>query len=293
MQLERGNMQPLTPSTAASGGVVGGSTFLAAESSPISSFEHLSHTTSSPYHTQGFPLPQLHSVRLRRLFAPVPAPLTNLTSNGHAHQTPPGTHAGSAWLHSPLLNLPDESPRTTQSPISPAPQLPPAMMYQYIFNIDTSIPFEAQTPENQASLACEWNRYLPNLGTVQLSRFEHDTILSRCFNYGASWLFGLIPDLILRDLADCLRPETAQCSEDMQHYTPLLHCSLLAFGAAFSDDPNIRAHDTRDRFATHAKQWLDEEYHHVNPCLILSLTLLSEYHHGIGLKNTAYMYMGE
>jgi hypothetical protein len=167
-------------------------------------------------------------------------------------------------------------------------------MYRYIFTIDTSIPFDAQTPEIQASLLCEWGRHLPALGPVPLSRLEHDTVLFRCFKYGPSWLSGLIPDLFLRDLVDCLKPGSTlpPHNSEPRHYTPLLHCSLLAFAVAFSDDPCIRARSTRDKLATHAKLWLDSEFNRTNPALILSLALLSEYHSGVGEYNAGYMYMG-
>ncbi|EUC54360.1 hypothetical protein RSOL_042540 [Rhizoctonia solani AG-3 Rhs1AP] len=66
----------------------------------------------------------------------------------------------------------------------------------------------------------------------------------------------------------------------------------MAFGAAFSDSPGLRARETRAKFATHAKGWLDEEFKNPSPSLMLSLALLAEYHSGIGERNTGHMYMG-
>jgi hypothetical protein len=209
------------------------------------------------------------------------------------YQISPEHYPSPTTPQSPPLNFQREPSHAICSLSTPASYLSPPIIFQYIFNIDASIPFDAQTPENQASLSCEWNRYLPDLGIVQLSRLEHDVILFRCFNYGASWLSGLIPDLFLRDFIDCLKPETTHPPTVLHHYTPLLHCSLLAFGAAFSDNPNIRVGSTRAKFASHAKQWLDEEFGRSNPTLILSLALLSEYHYGIGERNAGYMYMGK
>jgi hypothetical protein len=77
------------------------------------------------------------------------------------------------------------------------------------------------------------------------------------------------------------------------YYSPLLHCSLLAFATALSDNPLIRQHTTRRKFAERAKQLLEHETGH--PCLSLvqALAILSEYHCGIGEREAGYMYMGE
>ncbi|KAH7322038.1 hypothetical protein B0J17DRAFT_772896 [Rhizoctonia solani] len=160
--------------------------------------------------------------------------------------------------------------------------------YQYIFNISLN----EDSPEHYASLLCEWDRHLPNLGSIQLSRHEHDALLFRCFGYGAAWLFGLFPDLFLRDMLESLKPNSTRLPGELQHYSPLLHCALLAFASPLSNSPVIQQPSTREKFATHAKQWLDEEFAYANPSLILSLILLSEYHLGVGERNTGHMYTG-
>ncbi|KAB5591087.1 hypothetical protein CTheo_5470 [Ceratobasidium theobromae] len=202
-------------------------------------------------------------------------------------------YSNSAQPSTPLLNVPDRSPHSTSSHPLPLSQ---TVIYQYIFNIDTSALNRPQTLETHASLTCQWNRYLPDLDfgshIGQISRLEHDTILYRYFNCGPNWVSGLLPDLFLRDLVDHLQPATI-CPPDKHHYyTPILHCSLLATAVALSDDPHIRAHDTRRSFASRAKEWLDEEFNHLNPALIQSLILLSEYHYGVGEMDQGYMYMG-
>jgi hypothetical protein len=169
----------------------------------------------------------------------------------------------------------------------------PPLKYQYIFNIDTSLPFNEQSPEDQASLRCEWNRYLPSLDNIQLSRHEHDTLLSRCFNDSAGWLFGILSDLFLCDMLELLSPNPTHNPKRLHHYSPILHCSLLAFASPMSDNPKVQQQSTREKFATRAKHWLDQEFNHPNPSLIISLILLSEYHLGIGERNTGYMYSGE
>ncbi|CAE6426479.1 unnamed protein product [Rhizoctonia solani] len=185
-------------------------------------------------------------------------------------------------------------PTSVENPVVNLPPIAPSLKYQYISNIDTTLPLDEHYPSHRASLICQWNRYFPDLSPVQMSRVEHDTILFRCFSYGASCYFGLLPDLFLAELLECLAPDTAQFypTEGPRYYTPILHCSLIAFGAAFSDSPEIRARVTRAKFATHAKQWLDEEFNHPSPSLMLSLALLSEYHSGVGERNTGHMYMG-
>ncbi|CAE6437260.1 unnamed protein product, partial [Rhizoctonia solani] len=179
-------------------------------------------------------------------------------------------------------------------PVVNPPSIAPVLRYEYIFNIDTSLSLDEQYPAHRASLICQWNRYLPDLSPVQFSRFEHDTILSRCFSYGACCSLGIVPDLFLAQLLEHLSPEGAHSRtiEESKYYTPLLHCSLLAFGAGLSDNPAIRAQQTRGRLATQAKERLDEEFNNPSLSLMISLVLLSQYHSGIGERNTGYMYMG-
>ncbi|QRW20486.1 Fungal Zn(2)-Cys(6) binuclear cluster domain [Rhizoctonia solani] len=191
-------------------------------------------------------------------------------------------------IQPPHQNLPASPDLLTSDLNDP---LPPSV-YQYIFNIDSSVGPDEQLPEQRQSLQCQWNRYLPGSDSVNLTRHEHDTLLYRCFNYGAAWLFGLLPSLFLRDMLICLSPNSFCVPGQLQHYSPLLHCSILTFASSFSDDANIRSKDIRGRLARHTKQWLDEEFSYFNPSLMFSLILLSEHHIGIGENNTGYMYMG-
>ncbi|KAG8726239.1 hypothetical protein FRC11_000528 [Ceratobasidium sp. 423] len=192
----------------------------------------------------------------------------------------------------PGLPLPQFSP--VEVPVVNLPSTAPALRYQYIFHMDTNLPLDEQHPSHRASLLCQWDRHLPDLSPAHFDRSEHDTILFRCFSYGAGCSFGLLPGLFLAELLECLAPGTAQPHpiEASRYYTPLLHGSLLAFGAGYSDNPEIRARETREKLATHAKGWLDDEFNHPSPSLALSLALLSEYHSGIGERNTGHMYMG-
>lgn len=172
-------------------------------------------------------------------------------------------------------------------------QLTNIEMYQYIFRIDTTIPASEQPKDVQLTLACDWSRHLPYLDTIQLTRFDHDMILHRCFTYGTSWLLGLIPELFLRDMLYSLTSEhNTHQGTQLNHYSPMLHCSLMAYAAAFSDNPAINAPATRARFSTSAKQWLDDEFKRPGMSLVRALALLAEYHCGIGERDAGYMYMG-
>ncbi|CAE6403335.1 unnamed protein product [Rhizoctonia solani] len=239
--------------------------------------------------------------------AVMPSPITPSRSNSpytqtafslaqYVNQTPPQAHQ--SLLHDGYLTPQEPLIQTAQSSfthevtVSGPDNALSSPAYQYIFNIDSSIALEEQPPEHRASMETQWNRYLPELGPIQLTRHEHDTLLSRGFSYGAAWLLGMLPDLFLRDMVGFLRSDSTRARGGWQYYSPLLHCSLLAFASPFSDDPGIRARSTRERFAAHAKQWLDEEFSYSNPSLILALILLSEYHLGIGEINTGHMYLG-
>ncbi|EUC57316.1 hypothetical protein RSOL_218040 [Rhizoctonia solani AG-3 Rhs1AP] len=72
----------------------------------------------------------------------------------------------------------------------------------------------------------------------------------------------------------------------------MLHCALLAYGSAFSDNPELRSPALRAEFARYAKQWLDYEFERPVMGLVRALALLAEYHCGIGEWGTGYMYMG-
>ncbi|QRV93003.1 Fungal Zn(2)-Cys(6) binuclear cluster domain [Ceratobasidium sp. AG-Ba] len=185
----------------------------------------------------------------------------------------------------------------TNHPSSQPSHHPDTPIYRYIFCIDTTVSAIQQPSDDvRLSLKCDWSRYLPQLPTVPLTRLEHDTLLLRCFKYGTSWLFGFVPELFLRDMLLSLTtsesmeaPRPRPC---FQHYSPLLHCSMIAFASAFSDDPNIRDPTTRAKFAVHAKEWLDAGFDQPTASLLPALMLLAEYHCGVGEKETGYMYMG-
>ncbi|KAG8791130.1 hypothetical protein FRC12_010115 [Ceratobasidium sp. 428] len=240
---------------------------------------------------------------------PLALSTTELPPDSPAHQSRLGSATESVRISSFLISLADIRlcPTTLPQQIElpnvseiKAPQQPESLftalvMYQYIFQIDSSGPAHEQSKDIQLSLVCDWDRYLPQLSGITFSRQEHDTLLLRSFKYGTSWLMGLVPELFLHDMLYSL---TSLGSESfprprLQHYSPMLHCAIMAFACAFSDDPAIRAPETRGYFASRAKQWLDEELRHPAMSLVRSMTLLAEYSCGVGQMNTGYMYMGD
>ncbi|KAG9095508.1 hypothetical protein FS749_010316 [Ceratobasidium sp. UAMH 11750] len=164
-------------------------------------------------------------------------------------------------------------------------------IYQYIFHINTSVPVVELSEGARLSLTFDWSRHLPPLGNTQLSRHEHDTLLQRFFNYQTLWLLPMIPELFLHNML-YFNAHPASLKISMPYYSPLLHCALLAFATALSDDPQISSIATRGKFATRAKQLLDNEFSHPTQSLVQALALLAEYCSGIGERDAGYMYLG-
>ncbi|KAG8704504.1 hypothetical protein FRC09_003487, partial [Ceratobasidium sp. 395] len=167
-------------------------------------------------------------------------------------------------------------------------------LYQFVFRTDRSIPLHMQTQEVQLSELCQWDRHLPDLGNVELTRFEHDTLLDRFFNYPAFWLRTVVRELFLRDMLALLIPDHLQTTTIQPtrslNYTPFLHCAIMSVAAAFSDDPAIRAKETREKFASNAKQHLESECERPTLSTVQALACLSDYHAGIGDRGLAYLF---
>jgi hypothetical protein len=97
---------------------------------------------------------------------------------------------------------------------------------------------------------------------------------------------------MLRALAHT--PENlSPATQDITHYSPLLHCSLLALATAFSDDPLIKQERIRETFAERAKQFLEGELALPSLAMAQGLAILSDYHCGKGDREKGYIYMGE
>lgn len=170
------------------------------------------------------------------------------------------------------------------------------LTYQFLNQKDTSIPPHMQPRDVQLSDICEWNRHLPNLGNVQFTRIEHDTLLDRYFNFHIIWLRTLVPELFLRDMLAQLVPQhpgvaPSQPSRALS-YSPFLHCAILSVATALSEDRAIRARETRDRFASYAKQHLESECERPTLTAIQALSCLSDYHHSFGERGLSYLFAG-
>jgi hypothetical protein len=171
------------------------------------------------------------------------------------------------------------------------------LMYQFAFRTDRSIPLHMQSRETQLSEICEWNRHLPKLVNCELTRVEHDTLLDRFFNFYAIWLRSLVPELFLRDMLALLVPGHLQPNpfqpSRVLNYTPFLHCAVMSVAAAFSDDPAIKARETRETFAACAKQYLESECERPTLSAVQALSFLSDNHGGFGERGLGYLFAGE
>ena len=146
----------------------------------------------------------------------------------------------------------------------------------------------------QKSLLCDWDRHIPPLGDVQLSRLEHDLALDRCFKYSRNWLMCLIPQFFLRDMLRSLAHDSSSTRPPpTSYYSPLLHCSILALSTSGSDNPLLKKRTTRAKLASHAKDLLNQELSRPSLSLVQALVLLSEYHCGLAEREQGYMYMGK
>ncbi|CAE6454956.1 unnamed protein product [Rhizoctonia solani] len=179
-----------------------------------------------------------------------------------------------------------------ERPEAPSVQRTVTVMYRFIFDIDASTPANDQPNDVRLSLVCQWHRHLPQL--PYFTRLEHDTILSRCFKYGVTWLHCMLPEVFLRDMLYSLTSEVSTVGDQPRYpnYTPMLHCALLAYASAFSDNPEIRSPSFRTELVRYAKQWLDYEFERPVVALVRALALLAEYHCGFGEERVGYMYMG-
>ncbi|KAG8747328.1 hypothetical protein FRC10_001507 [Ceratobasidium sp. 414] len=170
----------------------------------------------------------------------------------------------------------------------------PDLSYEFTFRTDRSIPLHMQPHGIQLSEMCQWDRHLPQLGNVGFTRLEHDTLLDRFFNYYALWLHGVVRELFLRDMLallvpDHLRTTSSQPAREL-NYTPFLHCAIMSVATAFSDVTALRANETRAKFASSAKHYLESECERPTLTSVQALTLLSDYHGGIGDRGLAYLF---
>jgi hypothetical protein len=182
-----------------------------------------------------------------------------------------------------------------------SPQLPQpsdSYAYQYIFSRDHSIPPHLQPRETQLSDQCDWSRHLclsqldPSIG---FDRMEHDILLERCFSFHTLWLRVIEPEYFLRDMLAQLTPGYVTMVPQQTRalsYSPILHCALIGFAAAFSDNPKVKAKSTRYHFIQCAKRVLESECERPTLTVVQAMSFLSEAHGSLGERGLAYLYFG-
>ncbi|KAJ1308056.1 hypothetical protein OPQ81_002123 [Rhizoctonia solani] len=190
---------------------------------------------------------------------------------------------------------------STFPPDDSSPQQRPSLddhCYQFLFQRDPNIPAHLQPRATQLSDQCEWDRnlYLNQLDpSIGFDRMEHDIILDKCFNFHTVWLRVIEPEHFLRDMLAQLTPGYPDLNPHQARslcYSPFLHCALVSFATAFSDNPKIKSKHVRDHFAKCAKQYMESECERPTITVVQALTFLSDYHGSLGERGLAYLYFG-
>ena len=117
-------------------------------------------------------------------------------------------------------------------------------------------------------------------------------VLDLLFKFFACWGFRVIPELFLRDMHRALSIPPDEVPPRLSHYSPMLHNAILALATAFSDNPNIRNNQMRDRLAQKAKEYLETECQKPNLSVINALNTLASYHSSRGEQSLGYLYFG-
>ncbi|KAJ7178079.1 hypothetical protein C8R46DRAFT_1329048 [Mycena filopes] len=136
----------------------------------------------------------------------------------------------------------------------------------------------------------DWSRYLPP--EVTLTRREHDKILDLSFKFFIIWCLRVVPSLFLRDMYRALSVPRSHPAPRTPHYSPMLHNALLCVSAAYSDDPYLRDHKTRELFARAAKACLETECKKPDISLVHALAIIGSFHATAGDRILADLFYG-
>lgn len=132
--------------------------------------------------------------------------------------------------------------------------------------------------------AHEWLRYLPGDTVSFPSRLEHDKALRNFFAFFSDWQLRVIPHLFLRDFALATghshNKRTPAPRAQAQHYSPLTHNAILSVALAYSDNEHLRSREIREKFAKHAKAFLEAECRSATLSTVHGLAVLSSFHSG-------------
>lgn len=88
------------------------------------------------------------------------------------------------------------------------------------------------------------------------------------------------------------RSLSSPISVETEHYSPMLHNSLVAMACSFSDDPAIRDIDTKRAFLTQAKSFMDGECQEPKLSTIQGLDIIGSCHSTMAEQTLGYMYFG-
>jgi hypothetical protein len=132
----------------------------------------------------------------------------------------------------------------------------------------------------------DWDRYLPE---TSLTRKEHDRLLEILFKFSVSWSMSLAPRMFFRDMHHTLSSSHPVATE---HYSPMLHNSLLSFICGFSDDHVLRDIKTRRQFVSKAKSFLDSECQKPSISTAQALYTIGSFHSTCSEQTLGYLYFG-
>ncbi|KAF7364977.1 Zn(2)-C6 fungal-type domain-containing protein [Mycena venus] len=132
----------------------------------------------------------------------------------------------------------------------------------------------------------DWSRHLPS--EVSMERREHDKILDVAFKFHT--MFPIVPSLFLRDMYRALSVPRTENPPATPHYSPMLHNSVLAVCAVFSDNPYLKDPDTRRHFVEAAKAWFEGKK--PDPTMVHSLAYIATFYTDCGEQVPAELYFG-
>ena len=178
----------------------------------------------------------------------------------------------------PFRDLPTPEEEYDSKNGAPSPNAPPPL--------DNSIRYRlCESTEDVRALdpraASSWFLFLPGDTASILSRLEHDLALARYFRYFSSWGSRVIPNLFLHDFALATTQSNGPGTRSpVRHYSAVFHNAILSVALAYSDNVHLRSREIRDRFAKHAKFFLEAECQAPALCTVQALATLSSYHSG-------------
>ncbi|KAJ7081330.1 hypothetical protein B0H15DRAFT_467886 [Mycena belliarum] len=153
----------------------------------------------------------------------------------------------------------------------------------YILHIDG-----VTLPDSQLEL--DWSRHLPP--EVALDRAEHDNILGLAFKFLTPFSLAIVPSLFLRDMYRALSAPRSQIPPRTPHYSPMLHNSLLAVSATFSDNPYIRDSKTRQYFINVALDFLQAKCRKPDLSAVPAFAFLGTYYADNGDRILSDLFYG-